>query len=1008
MPNDPGSDPASRMTVEAPPDLRIDPDDWAEAISKVDGPQIVVAGPGTGKTEFLVRRARHLIGADLAQPGEVLVLTFSRRNSADIKNRSRVSNRQPVIATFHSFAYRLLETFAEREPPSEPPTLLTGPEQVALVADLLKTEIPSNWPSALRRLLSSNTLAAEVSDFLLRCQERMIDRDQLRSLVDLSPRWEAIPQFMDRYQGELKRRNRLDYGTLLARATALLDLAEVRQALSEQYRYVLVDEYQDTSAAQVHLLERLTSEHRNITVTGDPYQSIYSFRGADLENVERFPARFRDLTGPPAQRLILTTSFRVPAQILDGALRVVSSGELPGGAGPVIPAPHAGRVEAFVFDQASGEADWIAGRAERLHLEEGIAYKAIGVLVRSTRHLFPELSRALDRRHIPHLRPDRRLTDHAAMRMIFDLAWAAFAGGLAVSEPGWGEETDRAVRRLLLGPLFELPLGQERELLRTRRRTGRTWPEVLSDEHVGSEEFRGLLADSAWSTSKPAIEGFRLVWTTLPELVPLIARPDLAEYRRAFTEFAQVLDQQRERDPAVSLVRYQQLASQDDFEAVPLLSLRPGSEEQLTLTTLHQAKGIEFDVVFIADAAEGVFPNLSRRNALLRPELLSVGPAAESQVRFRLQEEMRLAYTAMTRARSRVIWTATAAAIDEGERRPSRFLLAAAGVDSFEDLNSPRVDPVPVTAAEAEAQLRLLLTNPATPSSERLAALQILAHPPQADLWKAESFAGVAERGPDHGVVAQPLRMNPTSAQAYDKCPRRFVLENLLEATGSSTPYASYGSLVHKVLEDAETAAIARGEGRSTAEEAKQILDRVWAEGADFGSPVLNEAWRRRGEGLIERLYQNWPTGDAIALKSEHTVTLDIENVVWRGRIDRVEEAGPDQIRIVDYKTGKKQPTVAEAATSLQLAFYLLAAQIDPVLSKLGQPTEAELWHPEADQPRRSFKLENLPGAINRLGEVAGSILKEDWTPRPGAHCEQCTVRLVCPAWPEGREGFRS
>ena len=551
--NDPESDPASGLIVEAPPDLRIDPGDWADAIRRVDGPQIVVAGPGTGKTEFLVRRARHLIAEGIADPGQVLVLTFSRRNSADIKNRSRENGRQPVIATFHSFAYRLLETFAGREPPSEPPTLLTGPEQVALVGELLKTEDPSDWPLALRSLLSSHTLAAEVSDFLLRCQERLIDRDQLRSLLGLSSRWEAIPQFMDRYQSELNRRNRLDYGTLLARATALLDQEEVRQSLSEQYRYVLVDEYQDTSAAQAHLLERLTSELRNITVTGDPYQSIYSFRGADLENVDRFPNRFCDLSGTPAQRLILTTSFRVPAQILDGALRVVSSGELPGGAGPVIPAVHAGRVEAFVFDQASGEADWIAGRAERLHLEERIPYKSIGVLVRSTRHLFPELSRALDRRRIPHRRPDRRLTDHPAMRMIFDLAWAAYAGSLVDSEPGWGDETDRAVRRLLLGPLFELPLGRERELLRTRRRTGQPWSVVLAEGGVGSAEFRALLDDPDWAANKPAVEGFWHVWGTLPELVPLIGRDDLAEYRRAFTEFAQVIDQQRERDPDVEL-----------------------------------------------------------------------------------------------------------------------------------------------------------------------------------------------------------------------------------------------------------------------------------------------------------------------------------------------------------------------------------------------------------------------------------------------------------------------
>jgi len=987
-------------------DLRIGPSDWDAAITHTDGPQIVVAGPGTGKTEFLVRRAVYLIQANRALSGEVLLLSFSRRTAADLTRRaSRTGLPIPGIATFHAFCRRLLETYATKG--VEPvPALLTGLEQVGLVHELLTTEDPAKWPVPLRALLASPTLADEVADFLLRCQERLIDESRLRTLASQRPRWAALPNFMTRYQAELDARRRLDYAALLSRATTLLESDDVRRQVSRQFPYVLVDEYQDTSPAQARLLELLTADHRNLTVTGDPYQSIYSFRGAELGNVAEFPERFRDLSGGQGQRIILTTSFRVPAAILAGAGRVVAGGDLPGEAGQVTPAPHTGRVEAHVFDQASGEADWIASEAERIHLEERIPYRRLGVLVRSSRHLLPELSRALDRRSIPHRRPDRRLTDHPAVKVIFDLAKAAWADELAKDPnngPGLVDEADRAMRRLLLGPLLQLSLGQERELLRIRRRTHRPWSSILAEASVGSSQLHSLLAETGWCLKVPAIKGFWEAWTTVPEFLRYVSDPGCREDRQALSDFAQTLDQQAERDAGVDLIAYERLASQDDFEAVPLLSLQPSRGDQLILTTLHQAKGIEFEVVFIADSAEGVFPNLARSRALLRPEQLAVGTDPEALHRFRLQEEMRLAYTAMTRAKARVIWTATAAAIDEGERRPSRFLLAAVGAASFNEIGPPAETRPPVTPNEAQAHLRLTISDPALPAVDRLAALAVLVET-ESD---PQRLAGISEPGPDHGVITTPLRMSPTSAQAYDTCPRRYVLENHLDATDGSSVYAQYGGLVHLALEHTEKDAIAAGLPHGTTESAVSHLGQIWEAHADFGSPVLNHAWKRKAQKLLTQMYENWPGKDAIGLRAECKVSTDIGNVVWTGRVDRIETQSSGHLRIVDYKTGTGAPPQAEAAESLQLGFYMLAVQNDPELSRLGLATEAQLWYPERDMAVRSFNANNLANVTVKLGEVAGSILSEDWAPRPGSHCDRCTVRLVCPAWPEGREGFR-
>jgi superfamily I DNA/RNA helicase/RecB family exonuclease len=985
-------------------DVRIEPDGWPQALTDSEGPQLVVAGPGTGKTEFLVARAVHLVESGKARPAQILLLTFSRRAAQELSQRvsALLPGRGPGIgaSTFHSFAHRLLEAHG----PSvfgwgEVPSLLTGPEQVALVSSLLRNQDPTRWPLPLRALMTTNTLGEELADFMLRSRERLLDPVRLTELAVDRPAWRALGEFMSDYDRELEQRGRIDYGGLLAAAVRCLEHPAVGASLGQQFRYVLVDEYQDTSPAQARMLELLVAGHSNITAAADPYQSVYSFRGAEIANVAEFEERF-GLLGQP-RRLILAQSFRVPAEILEGALRIVAGGDLPGGAGRVRPAPHQGRVEGYVFDQATAEAEWIATEVEHLVRAEGLSWRDIAILARSTRHLLPELSRALGRRNIPHDTPDRRLVDHPAIQLVFDLALAASP------EQGSGtrDEIDRAVRRLLLGPLFGLSLSAERALFRMRQRGQAGWQEILESALEGGAALAALLADSGWANGLPASHGFWHVWTSLPQLEGLVADPTFADYRAAWAAFAQVLDRQEERDPAVTLLDVRRLAENDDYEAVPLLSLHGRRTDRITLTTLHQAKGLEFEVVFIADAAEGSFPDLRRSRAILRPELLSPAYAsAANPVRLRLQEEMRLAYTAMTRARRRVIWTATSAAIDEGERRPSRFLLAALGVDGFDQVGAPHLfpDQRPVTVTEAQASLRRLLTDPARGPATRLAALATVA---SGQLWNASSFAGVPEHGPDSGLVNLPLTLSPSQADAYTTCPRRYALERRVQTSQESGPYAEFGSIIHEVLELAEQHAVKERRPNAGLDRALEILDRVWARSANFGSAVLNAAWHQRGRQLLEKMYAAWPGGEAIPLVLEQALKLELGGHQWQGYADRIEQHKRGELRVVDYKTSKTAVAVGDAKESLQLGFYVLAAASDPELASLGKPTAAELWYP-LGETTRSFDQANLPKVAEALSQVAAAISAEDWTPRPGPHCGRCRVRIVCPAWPEGREGF--
>ncbi|MGH8916053.1 MAG: ATP-dependent helicase, partial [Acidimicrobiia bacterium] len=914
-------------------EIRLEPEDWDHALSETDGHQIVVSGPGTGKTEFLVRRVSGLIRDAKARRDEVALLTFSRRAAADIRSRiddALGGSGMPIYAsTFHSLALRLLETASD-----ERPIPLATPEQIGMVNSLLAAESPGDWPVMYRGILTTPAFAAEVADFLMRCSERLLSPDDLEERAAARADWRGIPGLFRRYRQALEDSKRTDYGTMLVSAVELLGTPE-GQELAGAFRYVVVDEYQDTSPAQAEIARLLALPGGNLTVAGDPYQSIYSFRGAELRNIARF-----SIDHPDTLRIVLGRSLRVPPQILESALRIVSSGELPGAAGPVEPATSTGRVEAYVFDQETAEAEWIARDIEHAIRVEGVDPSAIAVLVRSKREMLSGLSRALDRKRIPHDPPDTRLVEHPAVRMINDLVTVAGLGGaIPLLTPGEAAEADRAMRRILLGPLVATTLGKEREILRSRRRSWDAWPIVLDRELPSHPGIAALLDDPDWWSSMPAIDGFWELWSRLDDLEQIVLDPEKDEWRQAFTSFSQVLERQAERDPTVTLARVFELSEEDGIESTPLLPYRARGS-QVTLTTLHQAKGLEFDVVYIANAVEGVFPDLRRGRRMLRPELLSpertTDPAAQHL--FQVQEEMRLAYTAMTRARRRVVWTATSAGVDQGEHRPSRFLIAAA--DPADERLAPPVETTgpPVTLAEAEVTLRRTLLDPGAPVLDRLVAVQVLAHPPR-PWWNPLAFAGVPAPGPDAPILGTGLKLSPSQADAYDTCPRKYALERRLRLSEASSPYAALGTLVHSALEAAEKPVVGTGKPHAEVNDALSHLDRLWAE-ADFGTPQLNSAWLRHAREAVIRLYENWPS-NGTPVELEKAVNAVIGGVEWVGYVDRLERT-PAGLKVIDYKTSKNPPRVEDAKRSIQLAFYSTAVAIEsdePVV-------DAQMWFP--------------------------------------------------------------
>ena len=280
----------------------------------------MLAGPGTGKTATIVETVAHRIEHRGLDPARVLVLTFSRKAAGELRERiaARLHRtiREPLALTFHSYAYALVRReFALLG--DEPPRLLSGPEQLLEVRQLLRGELAdgaARWPGALRPALATRGFAEELRDLLLRAAERGLDGRRVAALGRQRRRddWMAAGRFLDRYAArfDLAPVAAYDYAEIVRIAAALLSRAATRQREREAYDAVLVDEYQDTDPAQESLLQALAGDGRELIVVGDPDQSIYAFRGADVRAITEFPERFRAADGSPAPVVALGTNRR--------------------------------------------------------------------------------------------------------------------------------------------------------------------------------------------------------------------------------------------------------------------------------------------------------------------------------------------------------------------------------------------------------------------------------------------------------------------------------------------------------------------------------------------------------------------------------------------------------------------------------------------------------------------------------------------------------------------------
>ncbi|MFD9115498.1 ATP-dependent helicase [Streptomyces bottropensis] len=417
-----GSRGAYRL-VRTPPARRDPPPLDAEQRGVVDhrsGPLLVLAGPGTGKTTTLVESvtARIAGGAD---PARVLVLTFSRKAAVELRDRMALrmgAARAPQATTFHSFCYALIRAHQDSDLFVEPLRLLSGPEQDVAVRALLAGQpdlerlglAHVRWPDELRACLTTRGFADEVRAVLARSRELGLAPEDLRAFAARigRPDWLAASAFLAEYLDVLDLQGVLDYAELVHRAVLLAGRPGVAERLAARYDAVYVDEYQDTDPAQVRLLRALAGGGRTLVAFGDPDQSIYTFRGADVNGILEFPSAFPRVDGRQAPVAVLRNSRRSGADLL-AATRLLTQrmpltrlpAEKVRAHRELRPVRDGGRVEVYTYPTSGTELDNIADVLRRAHLEDGVPWREMAVLVRAGARTIPSMRRALTAAGVP-------------------------------------------------------------------------------------------------------------------------------------------------------------------------------------------------------------------------------------------------------------------------------------------------------------------------------------------------------------------------------------------------------------------------------------------------------------------------------------------------------------------------------------------------------------------------------------------------------------------------------
>jgi DNA helicase-2/ATP-dependent DNA helicase PcrA len=956
------------------------------AVTDFGRPLMIVAGAGTGKTRVLTSRIVWLVLTGRAHPEEILALTFTDKAAQEMSERLDQAlppgQRGVEVGTFHALCDRLLRRHALEIGLDADFAVLSSAQAKLLLRESLfalpleryrPRQDPLSYLGALARHFDkAKNEGVTVGDYLAwvdRLKAELEGNDDLAAW-DRYHRQKELAHSYRVYQELLEARGYLDFGDQLMKTLELLRQSpHLLRSLRERYRFILVDEFQDTNRTQFELVHLLAGEGSQLTVVGDDDQAIYSFRGASLANLLAFQQTF-----PEAHLLVLRQNYRSLQPILDVAYSAITHNnpgrlEVQHGLDKRLRAARADlvlvgeeAVEVRTFATASDEADAVAERIEQL-LASGLDYSDCALLVRNNRDANIYLS-ALDSHRIPYrFQGSHGLYERPEIRRL--LAFAKLVSNpldsischhLAAS-PLFGLDSLKllslnAYARQHSLPLWEA-LGEHRES--TPPEGVRLEPperKKLADLLSCLEEMAGQLLELS---PRALLHAFlvRSGWMARLAADRSAASVTQARNLARFFDIARAHEALFPQDRLPQLVEHLELLRQSG-DSPPTVESEVESSA-VTITTIHGSKGLEFPVVFLVGLNGRRFPSWRREELLEFPAELMAAPSNNPEADH-VAEERRLFYVALTRAQ-RLLWLSMA--FDEGSKKSQQVspFLREALVGRSIDFRPQRRSP-----------LEELMRHAAPPSPEQELSLPTLA-------------------------ADKPLRLPWSKLQTYWTCPRQYFYQHVLQISAPSSHQMSFGDALHEAIESMLMLK-QRGVWPSLEEVLTGFRTR-WRR-VGYLSPQHQEADLARGLEAIERFWRSEPARPTPRfVERDFRVHLGDNN--WlTGKWDRVDEVDGEWF-ITDYKSGdidSQERADQRARESKQLILYALALQ-----ATVGQrPVQVTLEFLGADlRGRAEFEERDFSRLRGEVRRAARGIRQRDYTPQPGYKtCQFCAFSDYC------------
>lgn len=971
-----------------------------EAITAKNGPHMIIAGAGTGKTTVITRRIAWLIAEDLAKPDEILALTFTEKAAREMEER--VDKLLPIgyvdtsICTFHAFCERVLARHGLE---------MGFPGTLRILTDidawlLMRKHLRRFSLDYFRPRGNPTRFLREMLKHFSRCKDEGITPERYSAHVEsiwermvgsdpgafdrLAPedrleltKWKELAGAYTLYEQILGEESAIDFGGLLLGVHQLFsERPNILARYREQYKYVIVDEFQDTNTIQYLIVKQLVGAERNITAVGDDDQAIYKFRGAALANILQFRSDF-----PDCQRFVLTKNYRSGKSVLDAAYRLIRKND-----------PHRleitehiskelesqqeehGFVTHMHAETLQDEVQAVAGEIVRRVTSGEASWGDFCILSRAHAPLTPFLE-TFDRYGIPYI--------HAASSglyakpIVLDLLAYLRVTVDPLNGPAW--------YRILTHPRLGIVPRDMHELLQFVRRKAYSFADAMrrSSETFGvSIEGRGRMLELLQTQEEFSREAQRRSATEM--LVEIVKKSGVLGDIKGLSEQVQKEQFQYLEEFLGRVKRFVESSagssSLKDFleefdaerEAGEEGTLPKDTEtgpDVVQMMTVHAAKGLEFRYVFVVNLVEQRFPSVSRSEALpLPPGLVPEIPELDDHV----SEERRLFYVAMTRAKEGLFLLSADDYGGARARKMSRFL-------SELDLGQTR------------------------PEKKGDATLQRAIH----------------EDAPDHRAVYDkeqkdnltlPEEMSFSQIAAFTTCPQQYKYAHLLKIPTFGRHQLSFGQTMHGTLQKyLERLQDMQAEVQSSLFEERSkktpydipplslLMEIYESSFIDewYPSPEVKEEYRQKGRDACKVFYEQVRAQPPRPWKLECGFHVRVDDVVLKGRIDRIDtiEGG---VEIIDYKTGNPKEKLTWE-DKRQLVIYALAGEqcFTPPLNVV----KLTYYYLENGATISFVPTEKEKEKLRAMiVETVGELRASDFTPTPGDHCKWCDFKDICPA----------